>query len=300
VFRVERQGNMAPSAPDVIEFKDAILKGEGSLGTPERHWTQNGSLAASSVSITEAGRTIFAAATPILTYASRDEGEYVGMQFTLAVASVSARHALQDLSDAAVELAFEAGHIAKEPLGRMLDARADATAASTRAPGRTVGSPSKFDELTYDLMRGSPTADLRFLLKAREGRVELKLALAFDGRGLEPKVSVDDRLARLDARLDARATASLVVVATRAGSEAATGLLRSPARRDDAVVLPDAPLIDPSAEARRYLNEAAAQGLIRFEGDEVVATVRWRDGQLTINGRNMNALRDMARGLTGR
>ena len=77
-------------------------------------------------------------------------------------------------------------------------------------------------------------------------------------------------------------------------------MFRPPARRDGVIALPDAPPIDPSAEARRYLNEAAAQGLIRIEGDEVVTTVRWREGQLTINGRDMNALRDIARGLTGR
>ena len=79
-----------------------------------------------------------------------------------------------------------------------------------------------------DILRGSPTADLRFLLKAREGRVELKLALAFDGRGLEPKVSVDARLTRLDARLDARATTSLALAAARAGGEAASGDVPAP------------------------------------------------------------------------
>ena len=80
------------------------------------------------------------------------------------LASVSARHALQDLSDAAIEFAFEAGHLAKEPLGRLLDARADAArvgAGST--PGRATASRSKLSRTwSTTLLRGSPAADLRF------------------------------------------------------------------------------------------------------------------------------------------
>jgi len=295
VFRVERLGGSTATATDIIEFKDAVLKGDGFLGTPERHWNQKGSLAAGSFSATEAGVTILTATKPTLTYASRDEGDFVAMQFAFAMASVNARNTVQTLSDAGVEFSFEAKHLAKEPLGRLLDARAGAAAG--RAP---AGAPSQLEDTTYELMRGSPATDMRFALQAREGRAEVKLAATFDGLGLEPKAGFDNWLRRLTAELNARASTPLVVAATRKGTDAVAGMLRPPPRKNDALVLPETPSIDPDAAVRKQLNEAAAQGLIRFEGDEVVTVVRWSNGLLTINGNDMSALRDLARAFAGR
>jgi uncharacterized protein YdgA (DUF945 family) len=297
VFRVERAGAVGASTTDVIEFKDALLKGEGFLGTAERRWSQKGSLAAASFTATEAGATVLAATKPTLSYASRDEGEYVAMQFAFAMASVSARSTVQNLSDAGIEFSFDAKHLAKEPLGRLLDARAEA-AARQATPG--VPSSSDFGDTAYELLRGSPAADARVLLQSREGRAELKLAATFDGLGLESKAGFDDLLRRLQAERDARASISLVIVATRKGTDAVQGMLRPPAKPGGALALPDAPSVDPDAAARQQLNEFATQGLVRFEGDEVVTTVKWSSGQLTVNGHDMNALRDLARVMGGR
>ena len=60
--------------------------------------------------------------------------------------------------------------------------------------------------------------------------------------------------------------------------------------------LPDVPSPDSDAIVRRQLQDAAAQGWIRIEGDEVATTVRWRNGNLTINDQDMNdAARSRAR-----
>lgn len=137
ILRVDRQP--IGRAADVAEFKDAVLKGDGSLGTIKRRWNQKGSLAAASVSVTEAGTTILNA-NPIITFATRDEGEHVGVQFTIAVSEVSAKHALQNLSDAATEFSFDARHLGKEPLGRLLDAAASATERPTSGRILNVGA----------------------------------------------------------------------------------------------------------------------------------------------------------------
>ena len=63
---------------------------------------------------------------------------------------------------------------------------------------------------------------------------------------------------------------------------------------------PDVPSPEADAIARQQLAAAATAGWIRIEGDEVTTTVLWRKGNVTINGQDMNALRDLARGLTGR
>jgi hypothetical protein len=305
VLRVERQPIGRADAPDVMEFRDAVLKGEGFLGAPERRWSQKGSLGAASVSLTEAGTKILTAANPLSTFATRDEGQHVGVQFTLSASAVGAKHTLQNLSDAAIEFTFDARHLAKEPLSRLMDEAAKATDrdASVRVParpGRAPAARAPSAELFEDLLRGSPGADIRFAVKAREGRVEIRLALAFDGQGYDPKRSNASALDRLDAEINARATTSLVLSGTRAGAKAAAGLVSPPGGAGNAYALPDVPPPDPDAAARRQLEQAAAQGWIRIEGDEVAATVIWRDGRLKVNGQDMNELRDLARGLTAR
>jgi hypothetical protein len=57
---------------------------------------------------------------------------------------------------------------------------------------------------------------------------------------------------------------------------------------------------DPDALVRQQIEDAAAQGWIRIEGDAIATTVVWRGGRLTVNGKDMDALRALALGLTGR
>ena len=302
VFRVERQPIGRRDAPDVVEFREAVLKGDGSLGTVERRWSHSGSLAAASVALIENGAPVLTATRPVSSYESRDEGEHVGIRFTFAAASVTAIHARQHLSDAALEFSFEARHLAKDPLGRLLDeaAKAADTAASDSAAARPRRAAPKLPsaEIFDDLLRGSPAGDIRLAVKAREGRVEFRLALAFDGQGFDPQ-SQSGVLDRLDAEINARASMALVVSGTRAGADAAAGMV-SPGSPGTPYALPDVPPADPDAVARQRLERAAAQGWIRIEGDEVAATVIWRDGRLTVNGQDMNELRDLARGFTAR
>ncbi len=305
VLRIERQPIGRTDAPDIAEFKAAVLKGEGWLGTAERRWTRKGSLSAASVAVIEAGSTILTAANPVATYASRDEGEHAGIQFAFAASTVSAKHALQNLSDAAIEFGIDLRHLAKEPLGRLLDLAANETERTKakptpRRPGGAPEPKSPSAALFDDLLRGSPAVDTRFALKAREGRIEIKLAIAFDGQGFDPDSRDDGWLRRLDATLDARATTSLVISGARAGAGYAAGMPSARSRGGSASALPDFAPPDPETTARRQLNEAAAQGWIRIEGDEVATTVVWRDGRLTINGQDMSALRDLAQGLTRR
>ena len=106
-------------------------------------------------------------------------------------------------------------------------------------------------------------------------------------------------LDRLDAEINARASMALVVSGTRAGADAAAGMV-SPGSPGAPYALPDVPPADPDAVARQRLERAASQGWIRIEGDEVAATVIWRDGRLTVNGQDMNELRDLAREFTAR
>jgi len=307
VFRVEQRAiSRAADAPDAAEFKEAVIKGDGSLGTIERRWNQKGSLTAASVSVIEAGKTILSATAPLISYASVDEGEHVGMQFSVAASAISAKHALQSFSEATIELALDARHIAKEPLGRLLDAAAMATTPSgvgtptPGMPGRAATSEPPSSELFDAVLRASPAADLRFMLKAREGRVEIKLALAFDGQGYDPKISSSSSwLQRLDAELNARASTALVMSGARAGASMAAGMMRPGGPAGNLSAPPDVPSPD-DAIARQQLAEAAAQGWIRIEGDEVAATLVWRKGGLTINGKDMSALRDLAQGMIAR
>ena len=273
-FRIERQGSDAAAPPNVIAFKDVVWKGEGSLGTADRRWNQKGSFAAASLSVTEAGKPTFTAATPLITYANRDEGEYLGVEFTFAISGVSANYALQNLSDASLAFALDARHLAKEPLARFLDTKAGEPIRMAGQPGRAPASDPGFGETLFEVLRGSPAADLQFSLKAREGRVELKLTLAFDGLGFDPQLNSGNWLQRLDAELNARASTALVVAGTRAGTSAAAGMLRPPASAGNAITLPGTPPPDPDALARQQLRDAAAQGLVRLEGDDVVTTVR--------------------------
>ena len=221
VFRIEQQAIGRADGPDIAEFKDAVIKGEGSLGTTERRWDQKGSLAAASVSVTQGGKAIVSATTPSIGYASVDEGQYVGMQFTAGASAISAKNALQNFSEATIELALDARHIAKEPLGRLLDAAAVATTPpvvgkpTPANPGRAAAPESFSLEMIDDVLRGSPTADVRFMLKSREGRIEIKLALAFDGQGYDPKVSSGAWSQRIDAELNARASTALVMSGAR-------------------------------------------------------------------------------------
>jgi len=297
VFRVEQQAIGRGEGPNVAEFKEAVIKGDGSLGTTERRWNQKGSLTAASVLVTEAGKTILSATTPLIGYASIDEGQYVGMQFTAAASSISARHTLQSFSDATIELALDARHIAKDPLGRLLDTAAIAT--TPPVPGAAPTSEPPASDLVDEVLRGSPAADVRFMLKAREGRVEIKLALAFDGQGYDPKVSRGSWLQRLDGELNARASTSLVITGARAGAGMAAGLMR-PGGAAGVNAGPDAPSPDADAIVRQQLAVAATQGWIRIEGDEVATTVLWRKGNLAVNGKEVNELRDLAQGMMGR
>jgi hypothetical protein len=68
------------------------------------------------------------------------------------------------------------------------------------------------------------------------------------------------------------------------------------------VALSDIPMptVDQDAVVRQQLQAAAAQGWIRMNGDEVATTVVWRGRRLIVNGRDMDALRDLALGLAGR
>lgn len=302
VFRVERQPIGRRDAPDVVEFRDAVLKGDGWLGTPERRWSHQGSLAAASVALIEGGATVLTATRPVSTYASRDEGEHVGVQFTFAASSVGIKNARQSFTDATLEFSVDARHLAKEPFGRLLDEAAAAAdrRASDSAPARDSRARAKSPSAAIldDVLRGSPAADIRFAVKALEGMVEFRLALAFDGQGFEPERR-SSMLDRLDAELNARASTALVVSGTRAGADAAAGML-APGAAGRVYALPDLPPPDPDAVARRQLEQAAAQGWIRIEGDEVATTVRWRDGRLSVNGQDMSELRDLARGLTAR
>lgn len=303
VFRAERLRGGRAGAADIVEFKDVEIKGEGSLGAAERRWNQQGSLVAAAVTVTEAGTTTFSAATPRWTYSTRDEGEFVDVQLAFAVASVHARHALQDLTDASIEFSFDARHLAKGPFGRMLDAHAAPAAPESAAavPGR--GSRAPLAETAYDLLRGSPAGDVRLLMKAREGSVDVKLAWAVDGQGLERRSGAAELLQRVDATLDIRASTALVLVSIReaaTAAAAAAGALAPPGRPAHLVELPDAPALDPDAGARRQLNALATQGLIRLDGEDVATTIVWRKSGLTINGQDMSLLRELARGLAGR
>jgi hypothetical protein len=301
VFRIEQQAIGRSDGPNVAEFKEAVIKGDGSLGTTERRWNQKGSLTAASVLVAEAGKTILSATTPVIGYASVDEGQYVGMQFTAAASSISARHTLQNFSDATIELTLDARHIAKDPLGRLLDAAAVATTppmAGTTAGAAPASEPPASD-LVDDVLRGSPAADVRLMLKAREGRVEVKLALAFDGQGYDPKVSRGSWLQRLEGELNARASTSLVIIGARAGASMAAGMTR-PGGDASANPRPDVPSPDSDAIVRQQLAVAAAQGWIRIEGDEVATTMSWRKGNLAVNGKEVNELRDLAQGMMGR
>jgi Bacterial protein of unknown function (DUF945) len=304
VFHIERQPLGSTGAPDALDFKDVALKGEGSLGTLDRRWNQKGSFSAASLSATEGGATTLTAANAVTSFASRDEGGNVAFRLSFAAAAISAKQAIQNLNDAATEFSFEARNLAKAPLGRLLDAASAASAGPTaaphagQAPRAAPPTPPPVEDLLNDLLRGSPAAELRMMLSAREGHIDIKLVLAFRGEGLEPKSGIDRWLERLDAELNARASAALIVNGLKAGASAAPGILPPSAAAGSVTAPPDAPPADPDAAARQQLAQAAAQGLIRLEADEVATTVLWRDGHLTINGQDMTALGDLAKGLT--
>jgi len=305
VFRIEQQAIGGAGAPDIAEFKEALIKGDGSLGTIERRWNQKGSLAAASVLLTQAGKTVVSATTPMISYASVDEGQHVGMRFAVAASGISAKHTSQNFSDATIEFALDARHIAKEPLGRFLDAAAIASTAPALgmpAPGlpALAATPERLSvEFVDEVLRGSPAADVQLMLKATEGRVDIKLALAFDGLGYDPKIGGGGWLQRLDAELNARASTALVINGVRAAAGAAAGM-RPPAPADSANAPPGAPSPVAEAIARQQLAEAATQGWLRIEGNEMATTVLWRKGILTINGKDMSELRDLAQGMMGR
>jgi len=292
-LHVERLAVPRAEAMGIIEWKDVVLKGNGWLGTVERQWNQAGSLAAASVTATEAAVPVLSATAPVIAFASREEDGNVGIQIRTAAATFNAKNALQDLSDAAVELTIDLRHLARAPLDRLLD-------ATRRATDRESLSESVSAEMLTEVLRGSPAADVRFASTAREGRVELKLALAFDGTGMEPKVGSDAWQKRLGAQLDARASLALVVRGARAGTKLATDMLASPSSASAAAAMPDVAPPDADAVARQRLAQAAAQGWIRIEGDEAITSVVWRNGRLTVNGQDMSALRDLAQGLSRR
>jgi len=306
VLRVERLAHGRSGAPDIAEFRDAVLKGDGSLGTVERRWNQKGSASATSMSVTKGGTQVLSATMPTLTYATRDEGDHVGMAFTIAASAFTGKHALQNLSDAAIEFSFDARHLAKEPLGRIFDAAASASGRTDASPRKGSGVAPAPEPPSMDLfiavLQGSPAADMRTMIKAREGRVEFKLALAFDGNGLEANSGLGSMLTRLDVVLDAIASTTLVINGARAGAKAAGEMMQPAIRARPGLALPELPppRVDPDALVRQQIEDAAAQGWIRIEGDAIATTVVWRGGRLTVNGKDMDALRALALGLTGR
>lgn len=307
VLRVERLPFGRTGAPDVAEFRDAVLQGDGSLGTVERRWNQKGSVAAASMLVTEGNVTTISAKSPTITYATRDEGEHVGVAFAFAASEFNTRQAMPDVSNATVEFTFDARHVPKEPLGRIFDAAAAAarrtdSTATRKEPGVPATAALPPADLVNDILRGSPAADLRYKMTAREGRIEIKLLLAFDGNGLDANSGIGSWISRTELELDAVAGMPLVINGARAGAKAAADMMQQPRRAGAGVALPDMPMpaVDQDAVVRQQLQAAAAQGWIRLEGDEVAATVVWRGGRLTVNGRDMDALRDLALGLTGR
>lgn len=293
VLRIERLPLGRSGVPDETEWREVRLMGNGSLGTRARRWDQKASLAAAAISLSEAGIVTLSATNPALSFTSRVNGDQVSMQFGVVASALNARNARQNFSDTALEFNVDVLKLAREPLGRLLDAMAnvDNREALTELP---------MAELWTDVLRGSPAAELRFKLNANEGRIDLKLVLAFDGLSLEPKFSSDTFLRRLGGELNARANTALVVNGTRAGADMAAAMLQPSRRTDNGIGTRGGAATDENALARQQLDDAVAQGWVRIEGDEVATTVVWRDGQLTINGKNMNALRDLARGMAGR
>jgi Bacterial protein of unknown function (DUF945) len=285
VFRIERRALGRAEDMGAVEFKGATARGDGSLGAVERRWNQNGSLAAASVLVTEAGAPIFSATTPVVSFGSKDLGESVAVQSAFAATAVNAKYGLQNLSDAAIEFKVDVRQLAKEPFGRLLD-------ASAKPAGNASGPSPPAMEVFDDLLRGSPAADLLFTLKSREGRVEVKLALAFDGQGYEPKTSATNMLQRLSAELNARASTALVVNGVQGGTSVAAGMLPSPRAPANA----GAPPVDAEVAARLKISEAVAQGWVRIEGDELAATIVWRNGRLMVNGQDKTDVRDLIQG----
>lgn len=155
-------------------------------------------------------------------------------------------------------------------------------------------------DIVHDLLRGSPTVDLRYALEARAGRLEIKVAAAFDGQDYAPDKVIDAWLRRISAELNARATTSLVVKDTQAVTRAATGTQGTPRTAESPVAPTMSPPADPETIVQQQLRAAEAQGWIRIEGDEIAAGMVWRDRHLTINGKDMDALLDLAQGFTGR
>lgn len=303
VLRIERLAFGRTGPPDIAEFKDARLVGEGALGVVERRWDQKGSFTAMSVSVSENGISTLTAKSPAITFATRDEGEYVGMQYAVSASAIMAKNAFQNFTNAATEFNFDTRHLAKEPLNRMLDAAGNAADRSIGDPTRQRKDPDADPpvmDMVQDLLRGSPAADIRYMLKADEGRAEFKLFVAFDGQAFDPNRGLDAWLRRTTAELNARATTLLVIKGTRAGTEVAAGMMQAPRRNAYPGDQTTAPAPDTDAIVQQQLRAAEAQGWIRIEGDEVATTVVWRDGHLTINGNNMDALLNLARGLTGR
>jgi hypothetical protein len=291
-LRIERMPLGRSDGPDLTLFQEARLSGNGSLGTNERLWNQKASLSAASATISEAGTVTFSATRPTFTVASDDDGERVALHMGAVASTITARSAWQNLSETTVEFTVDVKQLTKEPLGRILD-------ALPGADNRDTLLEPQFKQLWADLLRGSPNAELRFMLKAKEGHADLKLGLAFDGLSLEPNYSSDTFLRRLGAELDARATLALVISGTRAGASMVADALQ-PSRRVVGGSAPADVTAEQDALARQRLADAVAQGWVRIEGDDVAVTAAWRDGQLTLNGHNMNALRDLARGMAGR
>ncbi len=232
VLRVERLPLGRTGAPDIAEFRDAVLKGDGALGTAERRWNQKGSVAAASMLVTEGGVTTLSAKSPAITYATRDEGEHVGVALTFAASEFSSRQAMPDITNATVDFTFDARHLAKEPLGRMFDAAAAATgrsdASATRRSSRAPARNTPPADLVNDILRGSPAADLRYRMIAREGRIDIKLLLAFNGSGIEANSGIGSWITRTELELDAVASTALVISGARAGAKAAADMMQPP------------------------------------------------------------------------
>ncbi|MEP7328791.1 MAG: DUF945 family protein [Betaproteobacteria bacterium] len=303
VLRIERLAFGRTGAPDMAEFKGARLAGEGALGVAERQWNQKGSLTAASMAIADNGISTLTATMPAFTFATRDEGAFVGMQYNMSASTITANNAVQNFTNGVTELYFDARHLAKEPLNRMLDAAAKSADRSVAEPppqGKELDADQSVMDMLQDLLRGSPTADMRYTLKGQEGRIEFKLAVAFDGQDFDPNGGLDAWLRRLTAELNARATTALVIKGTRAGTEAAAGMMGAPRRHGGGGEPAPPPPQDTDAVVQQQLRAAEAQGWVRIEGNEVATTVEWKVGHLTINGKDMDVLRDLARGITGR